>query len=271
MIDLHCHLLPAVDDGPATLTGSLEMARVSVAEGIRTVCCTPHMIARYPTTPERARQATLAFGEALRSEGINLEVASGAEISLDWLPRMSDDDLRAASLGGGGRWLLLELPFRGWPLHLAAVLNDLELRGFRAVLAHPERNESVQANPDRMRDPLGWGALVQVTASSFTGDHGPRAKLAAEALMRNGMVHVLASDAHSATRRPPALRDGLAAAAAVLRTDPGELTWMVDEGPRAIMAGEVVRPPRLGPAPRPRPPRPPRPPSPRGPGRRASR
>jgi protein-tyrosine phosphatase len=251
MIDLHTHLLPGIDDGPGSMPEALEMARIAVGDGIATVVCTPHMHPRYPTAPERALTATAALQTELDAHGIPLRVVPGGEIALEWLPRMSDDDLRAASLGGTGRWLLLEPPWRGWPLQLPRVIDDLQIRGFDVLLAHPERLEGVQSNPDRMRDLVGRGALVQLTADSFLGEHGPRARAVAQALLRNGFAHVLASDAHSARWRPPVLAGGLRAAAASVHASPDELAWMVTEGPRAILAGETVRPPRLG-RPRPR-------------------
>ncbi len=259
VIDLHSHLVPGIDDGPQTLRDALEMARVAVAEGIATVACTPHIADRYPNRPQQITAALTAFRGELERADIPLRLVPGAEIAIESLAGLTDRDLREVSLGGGGRWLLVELPFRGWPLQVHTVLDGLEMRGFRVVLAHPERAESVQTSPDRLRDLVGRGALVQITAGSLIGEHGPRARRTAEDLLRNGMVHFIASDAHSATRRPPALREGLEAAAAVLRTTTDALSWMVDEGPRLVLAGEVIRPPRLGPAPRREPARPPAP------------
>ncbi|MCB9011934.1 MAG: tyrosine protein phosphatase [Actinobacteria bacterium] len=246
MIDIHCHLLPGIDDGPGVVADAIAMAQAAVEAGITTTICTPHMIAQYPNLPEDVVSGVDAFRAELASAGVELEIVPGGEISMDWLPRMSDDAVRAATLGGNGRWILLEVPFRGWPIHLPAMLTDLEIRGFGVVLAHPERNSSVQASPDRMREIVGRGALVQLTASSFTGDHGPRARQAAEALLRNGMAHFLASDAHSATWRPPELLPGLEAAADAIDSTSDALRWMVDDGPRALLAGGAIRPPRLG-------------------------
>ena len=264
MIDLHSHLLPGIDDGPATVTEALDMARVAVREGITTMVCTPHIAPqRYPNRPRAIVAAFQAFRTELERAEIPLRVLPGAEIAVDGLDGLTDEDLRSVSIGGGGRWVLLELPFRGWPLSLPRILDGLELRGFRVVLAHPERSESVQTHPDRMRDLVGRGALVQVTAGSFTGDHGPAAMRAAVHLLRNGMAHILSSDAHSATRRPPAITPGLTAAAQSLRVEPEALRWMVEEGPRLITEGEVVRVPRLGVAPPRREARPVPPPTPR--------
>jgi protein-tyrosine phosphatase len=254
VIDLHCHILPAIDDGPSGTAGSLEMARLAVADGITTTCATPHMIARYPTTPLQVADGVARVNTALAEADIPLEVISGAEIALDFLPGMSDDDLAASTLGGPGkRWVLLEMPFRGWPLELPNIIRGLELRGLGAVIAHPERADSVQRSPHRMRDIVGLGALTQITAASFTGENGPLARRTAAALLRDGTAHFIATDAHSASWRPPDLAAGLEAAAASMKTAPDNLSWMVDEGPRQVLAGLVVKPPQLGPTRKPRP------------------
>lgn len=245
MIDIHCHLLPGIDDGPGSMREAVAMARVAVDNGIATMVCTPHVHERYVTGPDVVIEGVERLREALAREEVPLEVLPGGEIALPMLSRLDDDDLRGLSLGGGGGWLLLELPFQGWPLRLGETLRDLEIRGFRAVLAHPERAGSVQLAPDRLRDVVGRGALLQITAGSFTGEHGARPKRSAEALARNGLLHFLASDAHSADWRPPTLREGVVAAAAELRLPEEDLAWTVTDGPRLLIEGRDVRPPRL--------------------------
>lgn len=246
MIDLHNHLLPGLDDGPATIGDSVEMARVAWEAGIRTVVCTPHMIASYPTEPRRVWSAVGELREALAAADIPLDIRTGGEIAIDHLDGMSDQELDMASLGGGGLWVLLEMPFTGWPLRLPEILRDLEMRGYRVILAHPERAEAIQRAPDRMRDIVGRGALVQLTAGSFLGDHGPAARRTALLLLAGGAAHFLASDAHSAGPwRPPVIDEGLHAAADGLDMDPQALRWMVQEGPAAVLEGGPVRPPKL--------------------------
>jgi protein-tyrosine phosphatase len=253
VIDLHAHILPALDDGPGSLAGSVEMGRAARAAGIGTVVCTPHMLDRYPTEPRRIVEQVALLRDALELAGVPLELVQGAEIGLSYLARLGDEDLRTASVGGAGRWLLLEMPFQGWPLELPALLADLEIRGYRVILAHPERAESIQRAPDRMRDLVGRGALVQLTAGSFLGDHGPAARRAALMLLAGGVAHFLASDAHSAGPwRPPELEEGLQAAADGIDVHPQALRWMVEDGPAAVIEGRPVRPPRLAPGRRPR-------------------
>lgn len=253
VIDLHCHLLPGIDDGPATTGDAVEMARAAWESGIRATVCTPHMHPRYPTEPDAVRLGVARLRTALADAEIPLEIHTGAEISLDWIDRLTDADLAMSTLGGGGRWLLLEMPFSGWPLQLPEVIRDLEIRGFSVILAHPERAQAVQRSPDRLRDVIGRGALVQITAGSFLGEHGPAATRTAAALLGGGAAHFLASDAHSAGPwRPPDLEEGRRAAAAAIGVEPEALGWMIDEGPAAVLAGGPVRPPSIRSARRPR-------------------
>ena len=253
MIDLHAHLLPALDDGPGSLAGSVDMGRAAHAAGIRTIVCTPHMSDRYPTDPRAVEDGVAVVREALDLAGVPLRVLQGGEIALSRLARLDEEGLRAASVGGGGRWLLLEMPFQGWPITLPQILADLEIQGYGAILAHPERAESIQRAPDRIRDLVGRGALVQLTAASFLGEHGPAARRAALMLLAGGVAHFLSSDAHSAGPwRPPELEEGLQAAADGIDVHPQALRWMVEDGPAAVIEGRPVRPPRLSPGRRPR-------------------
>ena len=244
MIDLHTHLLPGIDDGPRTEREAVEMARVAWRGGTKEVVCTPHLVAGSEVPPEEIHEALDRMRAALLREKVPLQLHPGREIALPWLSRLDDEALRRSSLGGAGRWLLLEMPFTGWPTDLVAIIQDLAIRGFRAVLAHPERAQSVQRQPDRLREAVGLGALLQITGSSFSGEHGPKARRTAETLARLGWMHVIASDAHSASWRPPDLPEGVAVAAAALGVEPAALSWMVVDCPRALLAGRDFTPPR---------------------------
>ena len=250
VIDLHSHILPGIDDGPTGIRDSVEMARLAAEDGIAVVAATPHRGYRYDTTPAEVAAGIAALQPQIDAAGIAVRVVSGLEIAIDQALRMDEDELRAASLGGNGRWLLIEMPFQGWPLDLPDLLTALELRGFGAVMAHPERAQSVQAMPDRMRDIVGRGALVQLTAASLTGENGPRPLRCAEHLLHAGFAHIIASDMHSPTWRPPGLMEGLTAASLMFHAKPDDLRWMVDDIPRAILEGREVRPPRLPGAPK---------------------
>jgi protein-tyrosine phosphatase len=245
VIDIHSHILPGVDDGPTGVDDAVAMARLAAEDGIRTVACTPHRGYGYDTTPGEVAAGIAALQPVLDAEGIDVRLVSGLEIAIDRAVRMDDDELYAATFGGTGRWLLIEMPFQGWPLDLPALLTGLEVRGHGAVLAHPERAESVQANPDRISDLVGRGALVQITAGSLTGENGARAERAAHQLLRARLVHIIASDMHHPVRRPPGIRDALDAAATSLRRPAEDLEWMVTSIPQAVVEGQDARPPRL--------------------------
>jgi len=244
MIDLHNHLLPGLDDGPADLAGSLEMARAAVAVGITTMACTPHVAGKYPNRAREIRPAVDALRAELAHAEIPLDIVSGAEISTDVIDDLDDVELRLLSLNDSG-WLLVEAPFAGWPQRVPNLIGELEIRGFRVLFAHPERAEAIQHNPDRLRDLVGRGALVQSNASSILGDHGRPVTQTVQSLLRNGLIHILASDAHSATWRPPGVAEALTLAARTLGVWPEDLDWMVDAGPRQILDGGPVRPPRF--------------------------
>jgi len=272
MIDLHAHLLPEMDDGPEYLDAALAMARRAVEDGTRTVVCTPHRSARHRIEPARVHEAVAALQRALDEAGVRLRVLPGLEIAISELPGMDDEELRLATLGGGGRWLLVEMPFRGWPIELPDVLRDLEMRGFGTVIAHPERAASVQTAPDRLRDLVGRGALLQLTAGSLAGELGPAPLRAGLALARAGLAHLIASDMHGVSWRPPGLSDGVAATAAALGVRAADLSWAVREGPALIVAGERAEPPRPKIVSRtPRPDAPPAAPAPRRAPRRSPR
>ncbi len=250
VIDLHSHILPGIDDGSERDRDSVEMARLAAADGISVVACTPHRGYAYDTTPGQVADGIAALQPQIDAAGIALTLVSGLEIAIDRAIQMDEQELRAATLGGNGRWLLIEMPFQGWPLELPDLLTALEVRGFSAVIAHPERSQSVQAMPDRMRDIVGRGAILQLTAASLTGENGPRPLRCAEHLLHVGFAHIIASDMHSPTWRPPGLADGLKAAALMFHAKPDDLRWMVDDIPRAVLEGRDARPPRLPGAPK---------------------
>ncbi len=267
VIDIHNHLLPAIDDGPRTAEESVDMARLAVQAGITRMVCTPHVFVDDAPSPDLVARAVDDLRATLAHEDVPLAIETGAEIALDAAFELDDDALRGYSLGGGG-WVLLELPFEGWPLRLPQFITDLEMRGFRAVLAHPERARAVQLSPDRLRDLVGRGALAQVTAGALLGDFGRMAQQVAGTLLRNGLVHFLASDAHGAVSRVPGLTQGLEEAARITGVEPAELGWMVTDGPRQLLRGGAVRPPRMGVPPPPERPRRDASPRPRGQGSR---
>jgi protein-tyrosine phosphatase len=203
-VDIHFHLLPGVDDGPATLDEALELARLAVRDGTRTIVATPHVRPdEYISDPLEVPERVDALQEALRAERIPLTVLPGGEVDVRIVPALGHRQLDAIAVGPrGARWLLLEAPFSGLAT-LQPAAAQLRARGFGVVIAHPERAAGVLAAGCRiLRDELALGCLAQISTSSLAGDHGHEAQVSARHLVGRGLAHVLASDAHSPERAP---------------------------------------------------------------------
>ena len=238
LIDLHCHLLPGVDDGALDTDDSVAMARRAVREGVTAICATPHIRHDHDVRIGEIAGRVAALGEELERRGIPLRVLPGGEVAERIIDHLGDDELRAVCLGSGD-WVLLEP--RPGPLSdsLDAAVERLERRGFRALIAHPERHLAADLF-DRLARLTQRGALVQATAAYFEG--GPVADGMLE-LARRGLVHVLGSDAHSSHGgRPVALAGALRALGRVERVAP-HVDWIAREAPRSIVAGGVPQPP----------------------------
>jgi protein-tyrosine phosphatase len=237
MIDLHSHILPGVDDGAATIDESVAIARAAADDGIRAIAATPHVRDDYPTTAAEMERLVGETRAAVDSAGIDVRVLTGGEIALEMLLELDDDELRRFGLGGNAGWLLLEFPYHGWPLALPEIVFDLRTRGFTPLLAHPERNAEVQADPARLAPLVGSGVHVQVTAASLDGRLGRRTHAAARRLLELDLVHVIASDAHAPEVREVGMR-----AAGDTVGDRRLARWLTEDVPAAIVAGERLPP-----------------------------
>jgi protein-tyrosine phosphatase len=239
LIDLHCHILPALDDGALDLEDSVAMARVAEADGITAVCATPHIRHDHDVVIAELAGRVGKLNAELERRGLTLRVFTGGEVAETAVHGLDDHELHAASLGGGGRWVLLE-PAPG-PLagSLDAAVDELLERGYRSVIAHPERHahEHFQEHLARL---VRRGALVQVTAAML--DHEHAAPVIVE-LARHGLVHLVGSDAHSSRGgRPLRLSAGLRGLAAA-EPVAAHLDWVSREAPAAIVRGDDVEPP----------------------------
>lgn len=237
MIDLHSHILPGLDDGVRTIEDALELARAAAAEGVEAIAATPHVRADYPTTPAQMERGVADLAAALEQAGVGLRVLRGGELDLEWLSRLEPDEVQRFTLGGSGRYVLLEFPYAGWPIALLPTIARLGSAGLTPLLAHPERNSSVQERPERLAAAIGAGALAQVTSASLEGRLGRRAQAAARRLLELGLVDVIASDSHGAEVRSFGLR-----AAAESLDDPGLARYLTVEAPAAIVAGRPLEP-----------------------------
>jgi protein-tyrosine phosphatase len=212
MIDLHCHLLPGIDDGAPDLEASLEMARIAVADGIGTIACTPHIYPGvYDNTGDGIRQAVGKLQNALDTFRIPLKLVAGADAHL--APELP------AKLGNGeapclaeSRYFLLEPPHHVAPPRFADFVFNVLAAGYVPLITHPERLSWIEEHYETFCSLVDGGAWVQVTAGSLTGRCGSRPKYWGERLLDEGRVHVLATDSHGAKRRPPLLAEGREAA-----------------------------------------------------------
>jgi protein-tyrosine phosphatase len=235
LIDLHAHILPGYDDGVRSIEEARELARAAAAEGVTAIAATPHVRGDYPTTVERMLRGVALLREDFAREGIPVEVLTGGELDLDWMWQLRPDDLSQFTLASTGRWLLVETPYAGWPPFLERKLEALRGLGLEALLAHPERNADVQADPGRLEPLVAAGLRVQVTAASVDGRLGRKPLECARWLFEHDLVHVLASDAHA-----PAVREtGLAAAIEAL-DDPALARLLTVDNPTAIVVGSAV-------------------------------
>jgi protein-tyrosine phosphatase len=247
VVDLHCHVLPGIDDGPARLEDSLALARVAHREGTRTLVATPHVSWRYVNDPTTIAREVDEVREAVREADLDLQITSGAEIAVPRLGDLTDEELCELRLGEGP-WLLIESPLTQAGGDLEVVLDALHRRGHWIVLAHPERSPLFLRDPQRLGALVSKGVLCSITAGSLSGAFGREIRSFAAALIREGLVHNVSSDAHDVVRRPPVVRAHLEAATAHVPELSARIEWLISEMPQAIIAGDVLpKPPGSNP------------------------
>ena len=233
MIDLHCHILPGIDDGSKDDATSLEMARIAAADGIRVLACTPHI---YPGLYEndangiRARVTTLQ--QKLDAAGIDLTLTSGADAHLtpELFERIRNG---TAPTLHGGRYFLLEPSHHVAPPRFEEAVFNFTAAGYVPVITHPERLTWIDGKYGVFESLFKSGAWMQVTAGSLTGRFGGNAQYWAERLLDDGMVHLLATDAHGVKHRAPLLAEGMQAAEKWVGAE--EAKRLVFDRPQAIL------------------------------------
>lgn len=229
MIDLHCHILPDIDDGPKTFDESVAMARLAAQDGIAAIVATPHVNEKLYDPAEITRRVSW-LNHLLRKEKIPVSIMPGADVSVIFKPEqvsqytINDTD-----------YILVEFPHTHLPRHAGEILEQFVERGLKPIITHPERNPTISAKPQTLLELLGDQRYVQITASSLTGDFGIDAKQCAEHLLRAGVVDVIATDAHSTEHRKPLLSQGTQAAAAIVGQDAARR--MVFGTPMKIISG----------------------------------
>jgi protein-tyrosine phosphatase len=207
MIDIHCHILPGIDDGAQNLSDSLKMAKQAVEQGIHTIVATPHYIKNRYENPKQTIFAKVEeLNEALKVEKIDLKILPGQE------PRIDGDLLVGMDKGEiitltGTFYLFIEFPSAHVPRYTEQLFYDLQQNGLTPVIVHPERNQEIIEQPDRLYEFVKNGALTQVTASSVCGDLGKKIKSFSLQLIEFNLTHFIASDAHNTIKRGFKLRD----------------------------------------------------------------
>lgn len=238
MIDLHCHILPGVDDGALDIHDSTGMARQAAADGIEAVCATPHIRHDHDVRIDEVGERVAAVNRRLREEGVPVSVLTGGEVAATAAEGLSEEELAQVTLGDGG-WILLE-PAPG-PLdeRLLKCVAHLAERGHRSLIAHPERHLSEDMF-ERIAALIEAGALVQATADFFLRE---RMATGMRALAEAGLVHVLSSDAHSSHGGRPVHLSAAFEVLAEIESLRPHLEWMSETAPRAIVRGEEVEVP----------------------------
>jgi len=239
MIDLHCHLLPGIDDGATSWDHSLAMARLAAADGITDILATPHITPGvYDNTTATVAPLVAALVERLRVEQIPLRVHVGADVRIDTdlVERIERGEIPV--VGKETRYLVAELPAQMIPPNVPRLLYELQLRRIVAIITHPERNAVFQRDLDLLAEMVSAGSLAQVTAGSLTGEFGPVARRTAVKMLGRQLIHIIATDGHGVEARRPILSAGVAQAATVVGEEAAR--DMVTTTPQAILSGTPV-------------------------------
>lgn len=245
MIDLHCHILPGIDDGAKNLQISLEMARMAAADGITVTACTPHILPGvYNNDGRHIKAAVVQLRQAITQAGIPIQVVAGADVHVapDLATRLRSGEALTIN---DSKYLLLEPPHHIPPPRLEDHIFGLQTAGYLPVVTHPERLSWIEGHYDLIKRLVYNGILMQLTAGSFMGTFGRRPRYWAERMLDDGLCHVLATDAHNTEQRAPRLSDAREAIAR--RVGEQEATNLVLTRPQGIL--NDVAPSQLAPLP----------------------
>jgi protein-tyrosine phosphatase len=238
LIDTHLHILHGIDDGPETMQESLALAHALVMEGIRAAIATPHYNDMYPHRPAVEIQSRVNdLQQQLDRNDIPLRLFAGHEALIK--PGLVED-IQAGRLAtlNNSRYLLLELWNSNWIPGTERMIFTLRANGIVPIIAHPERYRTIQKDPARLAALIQQGALAQLTASSLIGMQGKTIRRCAETLLKRGLIHFIASDAHGLHKRPPGVLDGLHRAGRLLGKD--RVYQMIETQPTAIINNVVT-------------------------------
>jgi protein-tyrosine phosphatase len=236
--DIHCHIVPGIDDGSANLTDSLSMARTAEADGTKSIVATPHQLgANSQVSAEAIRQGVADLQTTLNAEGVGVSVLPGADVRIEpELPKLVKQG-KVLTLADKGKHVLLELPHETY-FPLEPLLAALSRQGLVGILSHPERNRGIIKNPDVMWDVVEAGGLLQITAGSLTGAFGRSPQKIAELCVTERLIHFIASDAHDKKNRPFGMR--AAYDTIIEMAEEGLAELVCCENPAKVVAGDEV-------------------------------
>jgi protein-tyrosine phosphatase len=235
MVDIHCHILPGIDDGAETWDITTKMCRMAVRDGITHIVATPHCNGIYEY--ERAHFTNMLATLSEVSEGeLTFSIGCDFHLSAPNLQEAMDDPQRFAM--GDTNYIMIEFEHYGIPSDADEQLMALVSRGMVPIITHPERNAYLVQNLDRVSRFIEFGCLVQVTANAFTGFWGLKSKKAAEKLLKRHAIHIVATDAHDLTLRPPILSEARRRISELADADVAEA--LVTHNPAAVVTGQSV-------------------------------
>ncbi len=232
MIDVHCHILPGIDDGPTEIGESLKMAETAYRDGITTIVATPHVKDRiYPA--EIIRDKVAELNSLLATRHIPVKILQGADVNALLAPSLLKDYTI-----NGTNYILFEFPHGYLPKNAGEILFKAVLAGLQPIITHPERNASILRNPDLLIELTGVNPLIQITAGSLTGYFGAEARDCGIYLLKKGLVDILATDAHSNSSRIPVLSEGLSVAEKIIGRE--NALRLVESNPESVVSGLPV-------------------------------
>jgi protein-tyrosine phosphatase len=237
MIDIHCHILPGIDDGPEAMAETISMFRIAEADGITQIVATPHY--RHGEAPDisKIQDKIAVVKEQLLKDRISVELLGGADIRLTY-ELMKGIEKREIPTISNSRYFLLELPDL-LPPRISECIFEAKLRGYLPVITHPERNYSLISAPEKIKELRAAGAYFQVTAMSLTGNFGSRIKKMAEELLKKGYTDFVATDAHSTKGRPPVLSSAYEYAVRLLNKTEADRIFL--ENPKKVVENREIK------------------------------
>nr|EEK64865.1 Tyrosine-protein phosphatase ywqE [Bacillus wiedmannii] len=202
MIDLHCHILPGIDDGAQTITDSLAMAQKAAQEGIHTIVATPHhQNGKYVNERTSILHQVKQLNDELQQNEIPLKILPGQEVRLYGNLLEDYEASKIVTLNETNKYILIEFPSNHVPRYAEQLLYELRVKGMIPIIVHPERNAELIERPDKLYNLVNKGALTQVTAGSLLGKFGKKIKKFSLQLVEHNLTHMIASDAHNTTSR----------------------------------------------------------------------